>query len=358
MRVMTIMMNKLDNFFEPGRVALFSDLHIGVHSNSPNWHQISYEWAQWYTEMLRGLQIKNVIFCGDFFHDRSSVNLDSLKIGSDILALFADFKLILIAGNHCSFYKDSARVNSLAPFRHWPNIKVVDSCVESFTHMGQTWTLCPWGSLLRDMPESDIIFGHFEIRTFKMNSFRMCEEGLSIRKILEKAPLIFSGHFHFRDEREMEIGRIIYVGNPFQTDLNDAGNEKGFYIIDENSKVDFVPNTHSPLIIKWKLTELISMPIKEIANGIKKNNVRIDINEYITDEDYNVIHSRLSSFSPRSIVFEKTFQATIGIDATWMSQSVDIESTLTEFVDIMAVEYKTELSEYVVDIHRKYSTSK
>ena len=32
------------------RVAIFSDLHLGVHSNSSDWHNYAIEWAHWFKE--------------------------------------------------------------------------------------------------------------------------------------------------------------------------------------------------------------------------------------------------------------------------------------------------------------------
>ena len=36
------------------RVAIFSDLHLGVHSNSSNWHNYAVEWAHWCKDECKG----------------------------------------------------------------------------------------------------------------------------------------------------------------------------------------------------------------------------------------------------------------------------------------------------------------
>ena len=53
------------------KVAIFSDLHMGVHCNSSMWHKIATDWAKWFAMQLKEHNIKDVIFCGDFFHDSS-----------------------------------------------------------------------------------------------------------------------------------------------------------------------------------------------------------------------------------------------------------------------------------------------
>ena len=41
------------------RVAIFSDLHLGVHSNSSDWHNYAIEWAHWFKEECKRKNIKD-----------------------------------------------------------------------------------------------------------------------------------------------------------------------------------------------------------------------------------------------------------------------------------------------------------
>ena len=43
------------------RVAIFSDLHLGVHSNSSEWHNYAVEWAHWFKEECKRKNIKDLI---------------------------------------------------------------------------------------------------------------------------------------------------------------------------------------------------------------------------------------------------------------------------------------------------------
>ena len=107
------------------RLAIFSDLHLGVHTNSSSWHQISLDWAKWYVQQLEENSIKDIVFCGDFFHNRSEITVNTLFFASEFLNLFNDFNLFLLAGNHDSFYKNNCSVNSIKIFEGrtppWPN---------------------------------------------------------------------------------------------------------------------------------------------------------------------------------------------------------------------------------------------
>ena len=43
------------------RVAIFSDLHLGVHTNSSEWHNYAVEWANWFKDECKRNNIKDII---------------------------------------------------------------------------------------------------------------------------------------------------------------------------------------------------------------------------------------------------------------------------------------------------------
>ena len=49
------------------KVAIFSDIHLGVHQNSDFWLGVANQWADWYITELKTRNINRIIFCGDFF---------------------------------------------------------------------------------------------------------------------------------------------------------------------------------------------------------------------------------------------------------------------------------------------------
>ncbi len=49
-------------------------------------------------------------------------------------------------------------------------------------------------------------------------------------------------------------GFFSFIGSPYQMDRNDMGDQKGITILDLNSdKIDFVPNTYSPIFRKFRV---------------------------------------------------------------------------------------------------------
>ena len=63
----------MDIFLNNPRVCCISDIHIGVHQNSNQWHEITIEWANWLAEELRSKDITDIIISGDFFHYRDEI---------------------------------------------------------------------------------------------------------------------------------------------------------------------------------------------------------------------------------------------------------------------------------------------
>jgi metallophosphoesterase superfamily enzyme len=104
------------------RVAIISDLHLGVHTNSAQWQGIAVNWAQWLCKELKRQNIKDIIFCGDWYHNRSEISVSTLQISADILKILEDFNIIAIVGNHDIYYKHRTDVNSLSLFKNSKNI--------------------------------------------------------------------------------------------------------------------------------------------------------------------------------------------------------------------------------------------
>ena len=99
------------------KVAIFSDLHLGVHSNSAEWHNYAIEWANWFRDECRKQHIVDILFCGDWHHNRSEISVSTLQVSADILEILSEFNLIAITGNHDIYYKHRTDVNSMSILR-------------------------------------------------------------------------------------------------------------------------------------------------------------------------------------------------------------------------------------------------
>lgn len=342
--------------FKKSRVAIFSDIHIGVHQNSKFWHEISLEWAKWFTEDIKKKGIKDVIFCGDFFHTRDEVSVDSLHFGTTLLELFKDFNVVMIVGNHDCFFKDSSSVNSISPYKNWSNITVIDTPL-LINYKNKKINFIPWGVKLEDIPIADYTFGHFEITLFRMNSFALCDDGFLAEDILKKSPTIISGHFHLRDEKFYDGGKIIYVGNPFQMDFNDAGSTKGYYVIDfETDEMVFTENHISPKHHNLTLSFLISeKTITDKVRDLFKNNlIKLKIDRRVTPDDLEFLINKYKSLNPTQLNVEyEADKCDYDLSEEKKDFSgVDIQQAIIEFIDLMDANNKKDLTKYTIELYQ------
>ena len=351
----TCMMTTIDS----RRVAIFSDIHLGVHQDGLQWHKIAMEWADWFVDQLKLNKIDTVIFCGDFFHYRDSVAVNTMSLASSLLDKFANYRLIMIPGNHDCYYKESSEINSISILKNYPNIEVLETPTV-YTHNNRKLSFVPWGFGVDDIPKSDIVFGHFEINSFKMNSFKVCENGIKMPRLLKKAPLIVSGHFHTRSERVLDNGAVLYVGNPYPMDFGDTATTKGIYILDlQDRSYEFIENVVSPKFHKIYLSELIKHKgiTDDIRNMFIGNMVRLIVDRIISSEDAEFLFTKLRSLRPlqfdveHDVSFDLIMQS--GEDADL--SGVDIESAIHEFVDMLDIDNKSQILDYTISLYKKKS---
>ena len=340
------------------KVAIFSDLHLGVHSNSSEWHKYAIEWANWFREECRDKGIKDLIFCGDWHHNRSEISVNTLQVSADILDMFEEFNLIAITGNHDIYYKHRTDVNSLSIFKNRKNVTILEQ-YQTLEAFDKKLSFCPWNTPTKVIEKSDVIFGHFEIETFKMNAFKVCEEGVRVKDLLKKSSLVISGHFHTRHRKQFGAGTILYVGNPFQMDFGDAGNRKGYHILDlETLEYEFFENNVSPCYEKITLSELVEegdiTPI--IKNKISNNIVKLKVDKNISQDDMDILTGVLNKLQPEqlSIDYDINFNRILdNRDDIEDLSGVDVEQAIEEFIGTMDLDDAKSIIEYTLGLYER-----
>ena len=78
---------------------------------------------------------------------------------------------------------------------------------------------------------ADIVCGHLEIQGFEMHNGMRSQTGLSI-KIFKRFETVYSGHFHHKSDD----GHIHYLGSPYEFVWNDYKDQKGFHILDTETR--------------------------------------------------------------------------------------------------------------------------
>ena len=225
------------------KAAVFTDIHFGLKGNSRVHNEDCEEFIDWYISTAKEHGCETGIFCGDWHHNRNSLNLTTMdatircmeKLGQSFDQFF------FFDGNHDLYYKDKRDINSTAFSRYIPGITFIDN----ITTIDDV-TLVPWlvGDEWKKMSKikSKYVFGHFELPSFYMNAMvQMPDHGDLKAEHFVEPDYVFSGHFHKRQKS----GKIHYIGNAFPHNYADAGDDdRGMMILDRE-------NNAEPLYLNW-----------------------------------------------------------------------------------------------------------
>jgi DNA repair exonuclease SbcCD nuclease subunit len=219
------------------KAAVFTDLHLGLKGNSKIHNQDCEDFVDWYIEKAKAQGCETGIFCGDWNHNRSSINLTTLDTGIRLLEkLGSSFEqFYMFAGNHDLYYKDRRDIKSTQFAKHIPGVTVVDDILVNGDVAMIPWLVGDeWKRITKI--KAPYVFGHFELPSFYMNAMvQMPDHGELRREHFQNQQLVFSGHFHKRQHQ----GKIHYIGNAFPHNYSDAWDDaRGMITFDlENSGV-------------------------------------------------------------------------------------------------------------------------
>lgn len=267
---------------QENKIAIISDLHFGVHGDSEKWHKIMLEYAKWLGGVLKERSLRSLFILGDVFDNRKAVGVETMQMAHDFFSTLFEFmgdvglRITILAGNHDSFYEDTAKTSSVSLFSSWPGVDLVADKPQTYVWGPACKMLCcPWGTDMRAIAETgekwDVIMGHFAISSFADVPGHLYTGGYTPEEITASAPLVFSGHFHLRDDKTFKFGgqkkRIVIVGSPYQLNWADAGSTKGVYVFDPISKgVEFIENDVSPKHVQLNVGDTVDE--KSVRNNI------------------------------------------------------------------------------------------
>ncbi len=202
--------------------------------------------------------IKDLVFLGDWFHHRSQVNVLVLQKTLELMYqnLSNDLRFYFLVGNHDQ-YDSNGQVHSLYPFKMLGRvadlpcyIKIGDKLVGFIPYqVNRDQFLQDVDRLLRGQ-KVDILCLHQGVKEAQLlNGIAMGDESfISINELPDYLPII-SGHIH----KPQVVGNLLYVGNPLQQSFGDAGDRKGWYVLDDDGEFEFIENNFSPRFYKLEM---------------------------------------------------------------------------------------------------------
>jgi DNA repair exonuclease SbcCD nuclease subunit len=336
------------------KIGLFSDIHIGLGGDFKTHYETALKFSEWSSNIFLNKGVTDIFILGDVFHNRNEISVETLSVANKFFESFKDFRLFISTGNHDCFLKNKSDINSISILNGRSNINVYDNNIGIFNYKNKKLSLIPWGIEINDIPNSDYMMGHFEIKTFNMNSYKMCDHGLTSDSLLNKSPYILSGHFHSKQHREYKRGKISYIGSPYQQNFGDCNEKRGIHILDlEDSNLEFIENEISPKFFKLKISEY-KKNIKNYTDVIKNNIISLIIDEKIEPEDIISTKELIYKTEPKTIRIdyeniENNYADNNNIDY----DSSNIVKSIEDFVNTMDVENKELIINYLKELYQK-----
>ena len=310
------------------RVFVFTDLHFGIHSNSQSYIDICSNTLKWISEYCSKNSIKDVVFMGDFFDSRASIDVKTLNSATQSLYDLADsgVNINLILGNHDIYLRDSTSIHSLLAFGGRNGIRIIDEPSAAKTSDGHSVLLLPWlygaSSKKINVPHgTKFVFSHHNFpadyfmggggkkkkanRSDTYVSATPYEDEYGIQQelldeVVKNEGLFFSGHIHQR--KEIPVGKsskIIIEGSPYETSWGFKGIECGAYVVDFlDASYEFIPNPHNKVHVEIRT----SNPKKDM-DGIDFNNsiVRLNVDTQESFDTISKLQAKINSFKPFSV---------------------------------------------------------
>jgi DNA repair exonuclease SbcCD nuclease subunit len=267
------------------KVAVCTDIHFGLKSNSMVHNQDCSDFIDWFIATARANGCETGMFLGDWSHQRAALNMQTLQYSLRSLEkLSAAFdRFYFIPGNHDLYYRDKRDIYSTEWARHIPNIQIVNDWFQD----GDV-VIAPWlvGDDHKQIPKmtAKYMFGHFELPHFKMNAMvEMPDHGEVQVESFGGFDKVFSGHFHLRQQKK----NIHYIGNCFPHNYADAGDaDRGMMILEWGQPEQYYAWPGQPLYRVVKLSEAIDNG----ANIFVPNmHVRVELDIDISYEEANFI---------------------------------------------------------------------
>tara|TARA_Y100000310_G_scaffold343331_2_gene450467 strand:- start:376 stop:1440 length:1065 start_codon:yes stop_codon:yes gene_type:complete len=290
------------------KIPILTDTHFGIRGDN---HIFFDYFMKFYDNVffpyIEENNITTVIHAGDFLDRRKYVNFNTLnRIRKEFLFVLFDkydIKMHCILGNHDTYFKNTNEVNSMKEVfeAQYPDnfILYEKPIVKTFGDMDIA--LLPWISQENEQESLDFIksapadwvIAHLELKNFEVLRGVNHPFGMT-HKIFERYEQVLSGHFHCRSEKD----NVKYLGSPYQMFYSDAGDTKGFWVLDtEDRSLEFIENPYQMFFsIKYDDTKSDYSDVLENVNQYKDKFVKIyvaekekpEILDKIMDSLYNV----------------------------------------------------------------------
>ena len=232
------------------KIAIITDQHLdGRKGSLAFWNYFQKFYDEIFFPTLEKEGIKVVFDLGDTFDNRKSMDFNTYhRVRENYFERLKNYEVHMLLGNHCTYYKNTNRINSPELLlENYKNIRVYSEPKEIL--MGKkVFLMLPWinkenqEDVFRrlETSEADICCGHLELTGFEVTPGMKMDHGMD-PKLFNRFKRVWSGHYHHKSTK----GNITYLGNPYQMFWNDYKDTRGFHIYDtESDRLKFIKNPY------------------------------------------------------------------------------------------------------------------
>lgn len=328
------------------KIAIITDQHLdGRKGNLAFWNYFQKFYDDVFFPTLEKEGVKVVFDLGDTFDNRKSMDFNTFhRVRENYFEKLKDYEVHMLLGNHCTYYKNTNRINSPELLlENYKNINIYSEPKEIL--MGKkVFLMLPWINKensdevlgLLETSEADICCGHLELAGFEMNPGMVMDHGMD-PKLFHRFKRVWSGHYHHSSKK----GNIQYLGNPYQMFWNDYKDRRGFYIYDtESDRLKFVENPY------------------EIFDKIFYDDTRVDYNKQnvsdYKDKFIKIVIENKRDYQMFETLVDRLYN--VGVHDVKVIENL-LSEDCNEDIEISAKDTMTLLNEYIDEVEMSVDKS-
>jgi DNA repair exonuclease SbcCD nuclease subunit len=273
-----------------GKVLLWSDLHIAPHKKEWKRLENCLDVLRWVfkTALQRG--IKDIVFCGDLFHDRNKIDIYVYHRTFEVLQQYlSDNRMTMycLVGNHDMWHHEKRDITSVRPFEALPGFYFIDETC-SIPIQGKVFDFLPFThdpismltKLSGEQRSKRVLCGHIAVDGAQLNAMHNTRAEVEIEHdgdmvkvsvdVFKDWQRVFLGHYH--GEQKL-TPTIEYIGSPLQLSYGEAFQFKHIVVYDtDTDEREYIRNDFSP--VHWII------PASDIEKyELKDNFVRLEVDD-------------------------------------------------------------------------------
>ena len=328
------------------KIALITDQHLdGRKGNLAFWNYFQKFYDEIFFPTLEKRGVKTIIDLGDTFDNRKSMDYNTFnRVDTNYFQRLKPYNVHMILGNHCTYYKNTNKINSPELLlEKYQNITVYSEPKEIVLGK-KVFLMMPWinsgnkEECLRLISESeaDIMCGHLECDGFEVTPGMKFEGGFNVSDF-KNFKRVWSGHYHHKSKK----GNVQYLGNPYQMYWNDYKDRRGFHIYDtESDKLKFVANPYE-IFDKIFYDDTSVDYNKQDVSDYKDKYIKIVVNEKRDYQMFETLVDRLYN---------------VGVHDVKVVENLVDEDSKTD-IEISSKDTLTLLNEYIDEVEMSVDKS-